>query len=255
MLLTDGSPNSVEDLRVYESAILNLAHTEMIDLEGKISLATEEVTHDVLDFLLNGTAVVDPKAATRRDLGVSDVVVTRQMKRWHALHTLAVVYRDGFHNQLNDRYKEKYFEYRDLARLAREQMLRWGVGLVNTPVPVAGAPVMGSAAGALPETTYWVRISWVSADGAEGMPGETLTFVTPAGSLLTVKSGAAAGVAASFNVYAGADPETLTLQNTAPVAIDGTFTLPGSGLVSGAAPGDGQAPDVYLMAGNVLRRG
>ncbi len=254
MLLTDGSPNLVEDLRVYESAILNLAHTEMIDLEGKLSLATEELTHEVLDFLLNGS-VEDPKGSTRREVGVSDVVVTRQMKRWHALHALAVVYRDGFHNQLNDRYKEKYFEYRDLAQRAKEQAARWGVGLVTTPVPKAGTPLMGSAAGALPEATYWAQISWVSSDGAEGMAGETLTFATPAGSLLTVQSGEAPEVAISFNVYVGSSPDTMMLQNGLPVAIGGTFTLSSSGVAAGREPGEGQAPDLYLAAGNVLRRG
>ncbi len=50
----------------------------------------------------------------RRAIGVSDVVVTRQMKRWHALHTLEIVYRDAFNNQLNDRYQAKFVEYQEL---------------------------------------------------------------------------------------------------------------------------------------------
>ena len=59
------------------------------------------------------------------------------MKRWHALHTLAVVYRDAFNNQLNDRYRNKWEEYRELARNAREQTFEFGIGLVATPIPQA----------------------------------------------------------------------------------------------------------------------
>ncbi len=53
MLLTDGNPNATEDLRVYESAILEVANTETIDLGVKLDLATEEISEDVLDFLLD----------------------------------------------------------------------------------------------------------------------------------------------------------------------------------------------------------
>src|SRR5579872_258904 len=116
MLLTDGNPNTTEDLRVYESAILDVAHTEMIDLNAKLGLATEEISQDVVDILLDHTRTLYPQLGVmqwnmRRQLGVSDVVVTRQMKRWHATHTLAVVYRDAFNNQLNDRYQVKFNEY------------------------------------------------------------------------------------------------------------------------------------------------
>src|SRR6185436_9710358 len=114
MLLTDGNPNADENLRVYESAILEVAHAEMIDLAVKLDLATEEIAQEVLDFLLDHTGA-DPQAAGRRSIGAADVVVTRQVKRWHAVHTLEIVYRDAFNNQLNDRYRPKFLEYRELS--------------------------------------------------------------------------------------------------------------------------------------------
>ena len=88
MLLTDGSPNNTEDLRVYESAILGLANLETIDLGVKLDLATEEISEEVLDFLLDHAStnlqVFSPfqtgtPAARRRTIGVSDVVVSRQL--------------------------------------------------------------------------------------------------------------------------------------------------------------------------------
>ena len=89
-LLTDGNPNDTEALRVYESSILDVAHVEGIDLDAKLSLATEEVSQEVLNFLLDHAAA-DPVGSGRRAEGVADVVVTAQVKRWHALHTLAVL--------------------------------------------------------------------------------------------------------------------------------------------------------------------
>src|SRR5579864_6065801 len=159
MLLTDGCPNTPEDLRVYESSILDVSNGEMINLDAKLKLATEEVSEIVLNILLDHSSVVTGGDILRRSKGVSDVVVTRQLKRWHALHTLAIFYRDAYNSQLNDRYLAKWNEYLLLARGARETTLQYGIGLVTTPIPEAGTPVLGSAPGLLPATVYYVQIS------------------------------------------------------------------------------------------------
>src|SRR5580700_4736433 len=120
MLLTDGNPNDSVALTVYESAILEVAHIERINLDVKLTLATEEISEDILDVLLDHTQADDPESAIRRMIGVTGVVVTPQLKRWHALHTLEIVYRDAFNNQLNDRYLAKFQEYQALSRDARQ---------------------------------------------------------------------------------------------------------------------------------------
>jgi len=254
MFLTDGSPNTTEDLRVYESAILDVAHLEMIDLEGKLGLATEEIAEDVLDFLLDHTGA-DPQAAVRRSRGVSDVVVTRQMKRWHAVHTLEILYRDAFNNQLNDRYQPKFREYRELSRNAREHAFHFGVGLALTLIPQAPLPVMSAVAGLIPQATYYARVSWVGASGQEGSPSEVTTYDAPAGSLPAVQMPDAPAVAKAFNVYLGLTPDGLALQNLTPVAVGQSFTLPETGLAAGRAPGDGQSADVYISGFWIMRRG
>ncbi len=66
MLLTDGGPNGTVDLQVYESAILDVANTEGIDLDVKLGLATEEISEMVLDILLDHTRSTDPLANARR---------------------------------------------------------------------------------------------------------------------------------------------------------------------------------------------
>ncbi len=255
MLLTDGNPNTTEDLRTYESAILSVANTETIDLGVKLGLATEEITQDVLDFLLNRSGGSDPRAGSRRAEGVSDVVVTRQMKRWHALHALEVVYRDAFNNQLNDRYKAKFFEYKRLAAAARIQTFQFGAGLVFQPIPVAGRPEFDFSDGAFESTTYFARVAWVSASGQEGLASGVTTYDAPPGSVPVVTAVNAPSSASGFHVYMGLSEGTLQRQTASPVAVGQSFALPSGGLVSGIAPGEGQVPDVFVSGTRVMRRG
>ena len=261
MLLTDGSPNTPEDLRVYESAILDVSNTETINLDTKLRLATEEISQIVLGLLLDQSTVASDGAAMRRLLGVSDVVVTRQLKRWHALYTLAIFYRDAYNDQLNDRYLAKWNEYLLLARGAKDITTQYGIGLVTSPIPQAGPPVVGAIPGLLAAAVYYTRITWVSATGAEGNPSMATAFEAPLGSVLTVTNGTGLfgtnppDVATGFNVYVGLTDSLTTLQNSTPLAIGQTFTEPGTGLVAGARAGMGQAPDTYITGGAVLRRG
>lgn len=255
MLLTDGNPNDTVDLQTYESAILNVASTEGIDADVKLSLATEEISETVLDILLDHTRSVDPMSNIRRTIGVSDVVITQQMKRWHALHTLAVIYRDAFNNQLNDRYQQKLEEYRALSRNAKENTTKFGIGLALNPIPQAQTPALSTVSGTNPATLYYVQVSWVSAAGQEGSPSELTTFETPAASALSVSGVNPPSVATGFNVYVGLTSDSATLQTATPIPAGQDFTLPSTGLVAGRAPGIGQAPDIYIVGGQTLRRG
>lgn len=255
MLLTDGAPNGTVDLQTYESAILNVASTEGINVAVKLGLATEEISETVLNILLDHGRSTDPLSNARRILGVSDVVVTPQMKRWHAMHSLEVIYRDAFNNQLNDRYAAKLGEYQALSRNAKENTLRFGIGLVSNPIPQAQAPALGSAAGTNPATLYYAQVSWVSAAGQEGAPSELTAFETQGASALTVTPVNPPGVATGFNVYIGLTSDSAALQTSTPVGIGQSFTLPGTSLAAGRAPGMGQAPDIYVTGGQMLRRG
>jgi hypothetical protein len=254
-LLTDGNPNDTEALRIYETAILSVANVEMIDLDAKLGLATEEISDSVLDILLDHTRAYDPQSNIRRLIGVSDVAVTPQLKRWQAAHTLEIVYRDAFNNQLNDRYKPKWDEYRELSRAAREQTERFGIGLVLSPVPKAATPILSVVPGTTPATTYYVQASWVSATAQEGSPSEVTAFETAAGSQLVAQAMQPPAIATGWNVYIGLTDSTLTLQNSTSLPLGQSFTMPPAGLVNGRSPGNGQMPDVYVTGGRTLRRG
>ncbi len=255
-LLTDGNPNDTVALQVYETMILNVAVIEAIDLGAKLGLATEEISEDVLDILLDHTRSADPQSTIRRMIGVSDVVVSPQMKRWHALHTLEIVYRDAFNNQLNDRYQPKWLEYQTLSKNAKQKTINVGIGLVMMPVPEAQMPVL--AAIGLPgasDTIYYVSVTWVSASGAEGAPSLVTAFESPAENAMTVMAVNPPAVGTGFNVYVGMTASTLTLQNSAPVPAGETFTVPPGTLIAGVPVGDGQDPDTFIVGGPTLRRG
>jgi hypothetical protein len=110
--------------------------------------------------------------------------------------------------------------------------------------------------GLLPATVYYVQITWVSATGAEGNPSKATAFEAPVASLLTVTNGTSVpAVATAFNVYIGLTDCPITLQNSSPIPIGQTFTEAAGGLVTGAAAGMGQSPDLYITGGSILRRG
>src|SRR5580704_5992265 len=190
-LLSDGNPNDDEDLQAYETSILNVANVEGINLDVKLTLATEEITEVVLDVLLDHAWTLDPQTSIRRRIGVTDVVVSPQMTRWHAFHTLEMVYRDAFNNQLNDRYQAKWREYQRLSRNAEEDTMRFGIGLALTPIPQASQPTFVVALGTNPATIYYVQVSWVAANGEEGEPSSLTTYQTADSSNLALEMGTA----------------------------------------------------------------
>ena len=148
-----------------------------------------------------------------------------------------------------------------LERGAREITLQYGIGLVTTPIPEPGTPVLGAAPGLLPAAIYYVQITWVSATGVEGNPSKATVYEAPVASLLTVTNGTGLcgtpvpAIATRFNVYIGPTDATTTLQNSTPIAIGHTFTEAATGLLAGAPAGTGQSPDLYVTGGSVLRRG
>jgi hypothetical protein len=253
MLLTDGFPNDTESLRVYESGVLDVANMESIDLVVKLRLALDEISEDVLDILLSHST--DMVAMLRRTKGVSDVVVSPQMKRWHALHTLEVFYRDAFNNQLNDRYQVKALEYQELSRAARQHTVRFGIGLVNNPIPRADGPHVTFTFGLSSAASYYIQVSWVSSTGQEGAPSVLMAFDGASNQVPVIEAVNPPAGAAGFNVYAGLTPTGLALQNSSPVAVGGSFTLNETGPVSGNAPGSGQVPDSYVTGGSSFTRG
>jgi hypothetical protein len=249
-LFTDGTPADIEYLRSYESSILDLAATEGIDLEAKLRLTASELGDSVLRFLL--TEGTRESQAQRRRLGMSGVVVTPAMRRWHAVRTLDAVYRDAYGSQLNERYAKKLKEYAEATRKASEEYFQIGVGMVLRPIARPGRPVV--VAGTSSDLTCYVQVTWVDDIGQESAPSEPASFNAGAGSTFDAGS-PAENFVTGWNVYAGLTLEWVTLQTTAPLPVGSLWTSPGTLLTGGRPVGGGQPPTYYVADNHSARRG
>ncbi len=235
-LFTDGFISTIEELLGYESAILEVAKTESIDLTTKLKLAQEEVAVDLEAFLARQN---DPR-------GLDQIVVTESLHKWHTFRTLSVTYRDAYNRQMNDRYEGKWKEYERLANWAAGALFEAGVGMVNAPVPRPDRPQAGTVAGPQGAAVYFCSITWVNAAGAESAPSTTTAITAAAGNALSITALNAPDGVTGWNVYAGYSGDDLTLQNDMPLGADRTWVEAASGLRRGRAAGSGQEPDSYL---------
>lgn len=103
------------------------------------------------------------------------------------------------------------------------------------PITSPAAPTLtSSAGGTLAATTYYVKITYVTAAGETLASGET-SLAVAANNVLGVTSPAAQAGATGYNVYVSTATGTETKQNSAPIAIGTGWTEPTTGLIAGAA--------------------
>jgi len=252
-LFSDGPISDADDLQRYENGILNVAATEGIDLGAKIMLAQQDVANDLLLFLFKRSSLRDCLLAFRRAQGVKDVVVSEPLRQWHIHKTLALIYRDAYNNQLNDRYQGKWTEYERLAKVSAQTYFQLGVGLVTDPVPKACAPVLSTVAGTAAGGMFYVAVTWVNASGQEGAPSNLAQSGTSAGQQLVVTTGVPPPNVTSWNVYVGTSPDGLSLQNQSAAAMS-SWTMT-SGPNPGAPIPMGQLPTWFIVDHRVMERG
>src|SRR5262249_20767517 len=247
MLFTDNPPIRIEDLADHETVILDTASIEGINLTTKIGLARNEVGLQLQSQFPQLGLV---------NIALKNVVITPALRLWLIFHALEIVYRDAFHNQLNDRYKAKWEEYKELSSLAYRLLFQIGIGTVVDPIPRADHPLLSLLPGWLTPAQYSVRVAWRNATGEEGSPSELTALVVTGGSTLQAQAMNPPPNAVAWNVYAGVTPDSLFLQNPRPLATTATWSAPGPSLLaSGPQPGAGQEPTFLSPAPRVLLRG
>lgn len=253
-LFRDGPLISIKVLQEYENGILSVASTENIDLVGKIELAQRQIANDLEIFLLRRQAFRDFAWMLRPKANISDVVVTGPLRQWHAHKALALVYRDAYNNQLNDRYQGKWTEYEQLANKSSRDYFEIGVGVVTDPIRKASIPLLSTVPGNGSAGTYYVAITWLNVAGEESSPSDVAQSTTVAGQQLVVTAAWPPSNAVGWNAYVGLSPETIGLQNSAPVGINTSWTLTATPQ-QGARPGEGQRPICFLVDRRTMQRG
>jgi|SRR5581483_5233549 len=253
-LFTDGLISTIEDLVAHDSAALDVAGTEGIDLTNKLDLAQDEIGVELL-ALLPRSSSYDQQFYGSAKTALEFLVITQPVKLWHVFQTLTAFYRDAYNSQLNDRYRGKWLEYKELVKWAARKVVETGVGMVWDPVPQAKTPQLSAILSAQPAATYYVTTSWLNSRGEEGMPAVYAPFTVEAGNTVEVRTVSPPSNATGWNVYVGFSPESLALQNTSPMSIDQVWSHLWPSLASGRPPGQGQLPNYFRSLPRVLQRG
>ncbi len=243
-LLVDGDLNRVEELKDWDTTVLDVANSEGIDLPAKLRLAWKEIEEEVQGFLLWQEA---------GELG--QALVDQAMRKWHALMTLEAVYRDAYFSQLNDRYEKRWKHYAELAAAQERRYFQLGVATVSKPVRRPERVVVTFGEGTAPAATYWVRATHLDEAGRESAASEVQMVSSPLPHSMTVGLAYAPAGVTHWNVYVGLESGSMSLQNAAPMVAGGLWVLPESGVRSGRPPGDGQAADGRIERLPQMRRG
>ena len=252
-LFVDGPACTIEDLVDQDSGLPGVAQTTGINVSSKLRLAQEEIKTDLQLWLLKPRPTLEMLWGPV--LRIEQVVVTAPLKRWEAMHTLALVYRDAYFSQLVDRYQAKWQEFATLARGAGDSFVASGLGLVSDPIRRPQPPALASIAGPQGGGVYYASVAWVNTAGQESA-GSVASSVTIAdGNLMTVSAVNPPANATGFWVYAGTTLDGMLRQNDVALPIGLTYSyIPGE-VTQGPLPGIGQKPDFVRPLARMLLRG
>ncbi|HWE52420.1 MAG TPA: hypothetical protein VG273_21670 [Bryobacteraceae bacterium] len=252
-LFVDGPAFGIDDLTDQDSALLDIALDNDINVTTKMSLALDEIKTDLQLWLLKLRPTLETLWIPA--LRVEQIVVTPALKRWETMHALALVYRDAYFSQLVDRYQAKWQEYAKLARDARESFIATGMSLVNDPVPQALPPALTSTPAPQSGGTFYASVAWVNAAGQEGAASAASSITIADGNVMVVSGVNPPPNATGFRVYAGPALAALYLQNQVLLPV-GAVCLYIPGLIThGPLPGPGQKADFVRPMARTLLRG
>jgi hypothetical protein len=255
-LFVDGPACTIDDLTDQDTGLLEVALTNNINVSTKLRLAVEEIRTDLHLWLNKPKPNLDllwgPYGSILR---IGQIVVTPPLKRWEAMHALALVYRDAYFSQLVDRYQGKWKEYARLTRDASESFIASGVGLVRDPVTQAAPPVLSTSPGPQSGGTFYASVAWVNSLNQAGAPSYASSITVVDGNLMTVGVTGAPENAVGFNVYAGTSLTTMFLQNDVLLPVGATYLYVPGQITQGPLPGTGQTPDFTRPLARTMLRG
>ena len=213
----------------------------------KLELAKDEVGLEIASAMA--------RSGANGDRELKQVVFTPALRAWYVFHTLAIAYREAYHSQLNERFKGKWQEYRDLAKWASQLLFEIGVGMVSDPVPEASKPSVQAVAGSMDAGSYFVRVAWVNAAGEEGLPSAPVAVDVAEDETMSVQVSGLPPNVTGWHLYLGEGPEDVARQTTAPLDRTAGWVCGGVIATEGASTGNGQEAAYYRQMPRVFLRG
>jgi hypothetical protein len=251
-LFTDGTVPTIDDLLAEDSSLLDVASSEGIDVTRKIASARDELGVEIEARMAH---LGGADQSWRGAAGIDNVVVTAPLKLWHIYRALELVYRDAYSSQLNDRYKAKRDQYRQLSSWAQDKLQQTGTGLVQSPVPRANQPAVQLIPGGLTENTYFVTMAWVNGGGEEGAIAAPVVVSVQAGTGFQVQPPPAPTEATGWVVYVGVSVEAMIRQNQEQLRVSDAWTQLTAPASTGSRPGTGQSPNYLRPLPRIWQRG
>ena len=250
-LFTDGNIAELNDLRAYESGILDLAANEGIDLGAKLSLAHREIGLEILSFL------VTQGYGVAKQRGLENVIVTEPILHSEVMWTLSLIYRDAFNSQLNDRYGAKWNQYTDLARRGLRQYFEIGIGLTASPIGKPEPPTVSVIPGpSRAASTYSVQVAACGLNGFTGALSDSLTVHCRDNASIMVQLGGVLPERSSgWILYVGEGDSDPKRQNVTPLEENAVWTCPDSGTVQDLPSIQVQRPEFWAVQQRRLLRG
>jgi hypothetical protein len=257
-LFTDPDVVTLNDLLQFESSLIQVSTTHGIDVETKITLATNTIGDKLTLWLLSAGAA-DPQWMQRRVLGLSTVVVTPALYRWICFDSLSRFFAEAYNVQLNTRFQGKWTEYQQQAQDGADMVFMSGLGIVYEPLPEPAMPVVVLGSGEILAESFFAQTTWVDSKGNESAPSPVNGQLLQNFSSVTVMA-ASSGTkvpagAVGWNIYASTTNANLARQNAVPLPLGSSWQLPSIGVVAGPAPSAGQHPDFFLTLTKRILRG
>ena len=256
-LFTDANVITLNDLLPFESSLVQVASTHSINVDTKINLATNSIGERLLLWLLD-VGASDPQFLNRRILGLSTIVVTQPLQQWLCFESLARFFAEAYNVQLNTRFQGKWTEYQNASKDAADLFFMSGPGIVYQPLPKPALPNVSAGTGGVSVGSVFVQTAWVDAKGNESALSPVNGLVVNGDASLSIQMAEGSDAPSSaigWNAYASATSDDLTRQNAQPMPVGSSWQMPGSGLIAGSQPTNGQSPDFYISLSRQILRG
>lgn len=245
MLFTDGTILNIDDLREHDNFVLEVAGTEAIELNSKLSVAQREIGYELTSFLRTRCPGTD----------LRNVIVTGQLRDLLVIHTLSAVYRDAYNLHLNDRYLGRWREFTKASERGLLRLLHNGVGMAAVPVPRPAKPeVSTSGQGGLAQGAYAIQTAWHHVTGIIGEKSAPFSVDVSTEGTITIDAGIAPPNTLGWHVFIGYQDEIPLRQNETALPV-GVLWTQAAGLRYDLVGPEPTGPDYYVRNSGQIARG